>query len=335
MIRQRQRNRGFSFVELLIAMTILSIMMIMVVQFMSTSSGAYRKTKKNLNVQTDALQVMEQMSDTIVQANYIRVSLNAADNKAYILDSKTQNDDGTKTKTSESRTLQAVSSPSILSSITYDFVPDNYGNYVKRSGDERKVILDTDTYQLLSKSGSAYPLTGDYDDVADVRSFRALMSGSVNYYVKPEYIYVEYTSKDASGADVLGHAIFYIKKIKTDDYNIYMYRYQDDNKEHGFSYAKNKVVALSNKTDSVEGLLTDKVKDFYMSANSEGNAVLFNAMFLNGGYQYNSVEPVQFRNSNVLTVRPQDLYKKAEESSTTQDPNNGTTVGPEGTTGSE
>lgn len=331
-MRQRQHNKGFTFIELLIGMAILSIMMISIVQFMSTSSGAYRKTKKNLNVQTDAMQTMEQITDTLVQANYIRVSLNAAENHAYLIESKSQNDDGSKTATSETRTVQAVTTPAILSTIKYDFVPDNYGNYVNRSSDERKVILDYDTYQIISEKGLAYPLTGDYDYDAtgstDVRSFRALMSGSVNYYVKPEFIYLEYTSKDASDNDVLGHAIYYIKKIKDDDYNIYMYRYQNNDRNKGYAYAKDKVIALSNKSDSVEGLVTDKIKDFYLSANTDGNAVLLNAMFLNEGYQYNAVEPVVFRNSNVLTVRPQDLYKKADEDTTTEDPNNGVTTGP-------
>lgn len=330
MVRRRQHNRGFSFIELLIGMTILSIMMIMVVQFMSTSSGAYRKTKKNLNVQTDAMQTMEQITDTIVQASYIRVSVSPADKNAYLIESKTQNDDGTKTSTSDSRKTQAVTTPAILSTINYDFVPDNYGNYVNRTAKERKVILDYDTYQIISEKGASYPLTGDYDAASgtDVRSFRALMSGSVNYYVKPEFIYIEYTSKDASGTDVLGHAIFYVKKIKTDKYNIYMYRYQDNDRNNGYDYAKDKVIALSNKADSVEGLVTDKIKDFYLSANTEGNAVLLNAMFVNDGYQYNAVEPVVFRNSNVLTVRPQDLYKKADADATTEDPNNGVTTGP-------
>ncbi len=331
-MRERQRNKGFTFIELLIGMAILSIMMISLVQFMSTSSGAYRKTKKNLNVQTDAMQTMEQISDTLVQANYIRVSVDATENHAYLIEAKSQNDDGSKTANKDMRTVQAVTSPAILATVNYDFVPDNYGNYVNRSSDERKVILDYDTYQIISEKGATYPLTGDYDydssGSTDVRSFRALMSGSVNYYVKPEFIYVEYTSKDASGNDVLGHAIFYVKKIKEDDYNIYLYRYQDDNRNNGYAYAKSKVIALSNKTDSVEGLVTDKIKDFYLSANTDGNAVLLNAMFLNDGYQYNAVEPVVFRNSNVLTVRPQDLYKKADDDATTEDPNNGVTTGP-------
>ena len=47
--KARKHNQGFSLIELLIALTILSIVMIMVVQFMSTSSAAYRKNEKNLN----------------------------------------------------------------------------------------------------------------------------------------------------------------------------------------------------------------------------------------------------------------------------------------------
>lgn len=78
------RNKGFSFVELLVAMTILSVVMILVTQFMSTSTGALGKTKKNLSIQTEALEIGEQISDVIMQASYIRVEDN--NGNYYVVD---------------------------------------------------------------------------------------------------------------------------------------------------------------------------------------------------------------------------------------------------------
>lgn len=324
MKKRIQHNRGFTLIELLIGVAILSIMMIMMVQFMSTTSGSYRKTKKNMNVQTEAMQTMEQLSDTLMQAKYIRVA--SADQKAYTLTSKSQDDTGAKVTTKDSRKLEEVTSVPYLGTIDYDFVPDNYGNYVNKNTTSRKVIVDFDTYEIVATDGTAYPITDDYDfadGLNPVRSFRTLKAGDTNYYIKPEYIYIEYASKTSTGADITGHVMFYIK-----DDSIYLYRYQSDDKTKGYAYAKSKADALAGTSGSVEGLLTKQIQDFYLSADTDGNAVLLNVMFENGGYLYNAVEPVIFRNSNVLTVRPQNLYKKADSGGTTQDPDNGTTKDP-------
>ena len=48
MKKSKRNNKGFSIIELLVSIAILSIIMLVVVQFMSTTSGAYQKNKKNL-----------------------------------------------------------------------------------------------------------------------------------------------------------------------------------------------------------------------------------------------------------------------------------------------
>lgn len=295
MNKKNQHNKGFTLIELLIAMAIFSIVMLMVVQFMSTTSGAYRKTKKNLNVQTEAQQVMEQISDTLMQANYIQVR--AQGGKAYTIKT-TQAEKGT-----DNRIVTEVSGVAIDS----DFVPDNYPNYVKPAANpERQIIVNYDTYQLVGlESGTAkpYPFTGDYEEGAGVKSFRALKPSTDYYYIKPEYIYAEYV--DGAGDTI--HVIYYFSKSGTDDMKVYMHRYKSNNKMDIFSHAKGLVDAAC--TGSKDGFVTSKIKDFYLSADVEGGALLTNVMFENDGYQYNAVETIKFRNSNVLTVRPQKLYK--------------------------
>ncbi len=84
MNEKMKQNKGFSFLELLVAMTILSVVMILVTQFMSTSTGAIGKTNKNLDIQTEALEIGEQISDIIMQASYIRVQ--DVNGKNYVVD---------------------------------------------------------------------------------------------------------------------------------------------------------------------------------------------------------------------------------------------------------
>ena len=330
----KKTNQGFSLIELLIAMTILSIIMIMIVQFMSTSSGAYRKTKKNLNIQTESMQVMEQMADTLMQANYVRVS--TKDDGMYTI---TKTDKNTKNQ-------RVVDEAASYDAVKFDFVPDNYGNYALNDTlktTSRGVIVDFTTFEVLDSSGKPYPLDTDSDFISPdepVRSFRYLKSGGDYQYIKPEFIYAEYARQADDGTAITVHVIYYITDItdtRDNTCSIYVNRYETQTDAEAItknyewarqqmlnklgasvSAAASKKSAVTDKftsanttiTGDVEGLLTDRISDFYLSADSEGNAFLANILFVDEGYEYNVVETISFRNSNVLTVRPQQLYKK-------------------------
>ncbi|MGN0154495.1 MAG: type II secretion system protein J [Lachnospiraceae bacterium] len=320
MEKRIEHNKGFTLIELLIAMALLSIVMVMVVQFMSNTSGAYRKTKKNLAVQTEASEVMNQISDTLVQATYIRVSIDG--DECYIIKKSEQSKQNKRSITKDT------------AGIDCDFVPDNYGNYASTGSvfdTTRKTVVNFDTYELVSakKGEGNYPLTTDADYHSTdkvVRSFRMLRKGdnvsgdiasgdveSPYRYVIPKYLYVEYASPTFGNTM---HVLYYFVKQKDGKhYSIYMDRYEtaDGDLTKGFNYAKN---ALKTKlggldADSIskdaEGLLTKIVSDFYLSADVDGNAILTNVLFESSGYQYNTVETINLRNSNVLSVRPQKL----------------------------
>jgi len=377
----RKQNQGFSLIELLISMALLSIVMVMVVTFMGSSQAAYRKTKSNLNLQTEAMQVMEQMSDTMMQASYIRIA--TKDKGMYYINKE-------EPSSTNKRTVTEVKDTDYHAIEDYDFVPDNYGNYALNcdlTEDSREVIVDFDNadmslrYRLVDRSDKAYPLDSDKDLITGtgVRSFRALrpminVSGievADDYrYIKPEFIYLEYLDsanvqkvskekkdehgnvvKDDAGNPVfedvyeygLYHVIYYITDItseRNDTCSIYMYRKRTDPgdytenyktmKEHilkdmlGYSSAdkakqEKSYTAFTTEEESittsdVEGLVTNKISDFYVSADSDGNSLLCNILFKDSGYEYNSVESVNFRNSSVLTVRPQKLYKRMDKS---------------------
>lgn len=75
-MKRLNSNSGFSFVELLISIAILSIIMIAIGQFMGTSSKSYTRTNADISVQTTAQQVYNQISDNMMQANVIRIGVN-------------------------------------------------------------------------------------------------------------------------------------------------------------------------------------------------------------------------------------------------------------------
>lgn len=335
MKKTKKVNQGFSLIELLIAMTILSIVMIMIVSFMSTTSAAYRKTKKNLNIQTESMKVLEQLSDTIMQAKYIRIV--TKDEGMYTV----------KVDTSSGSSERMVQEVTLTTPVTYDFVPDNYGNYAKNCDmqemDERKVIVDFSTFEIVDEDDNNYPLSSDTDVASgtNVRSARALKPAGTYNYIKPEYIYAEYLKEKDDGSIVTEHVLFHITDIvdqvdKT--CSIYMCRAESsgttviglksmiDTMEN--MLGKSQTVAVRESADAtvftantesavtlqkidagVDGLVTDKVSDFYLSADVEGNSLLTNILFKDDSFEYNVAETINFRNSNVLTVRPQKLYK--------------------------
>lgn len=301
MENQMNKNKGFSLIELLIAVAILSIVMIMVTQFMSTTSGALSKTKKNLAIQTEAMELGEQLSDSLAQATYIRVC--TKDNVTYKLNNQL---DSNKRK---NRTASAEGSVKVGSS-NAELVVDNYPNYLKNGDSSRKIILNDTNYTLVNESGKAYPLSGDEDTTA-VQSFRLLTSNNIAsepLYVLPKYIYLRYQKK-VNGTENEAYVIYYFK-----DKEIYMDRGDLSGTllADGYQNAVNKVTTKSAKGKGENGLLTENLTDCYFSANSEENTVILDMLLTDSRYNkytYNYTETVLLRNSNVLTVKPQKMFR--------------------------
>ena len=126
--------------------------------------------------------------------------------------------------------------------------------------------------------------------------------------MEPEYIYAEYNILDASGKPTQVESVIYrfVDNAKG-GISIYLGRKTWDRNTASRWLSTLNAIDISKDT----GLLTKNLSDFYLSADAEGNALMIDALFDIKGYKYNAAETVKFRNSSVLTVRPQNLYKKA------------------------
>jgi hypothetical protein len=67
-----------------------------------------------------------------------------------------------------------------------------------------------------------------------------------------------------------------------------------------------------SKPEAATGRLTKHIQDFYLSANAEGNSFMINSVMAVSEYKYRTEETIKLRNSNVLSVRPQNQYKISE-----------------------
>ena len=244
---------------------------------MASTVASYRKNKESLKLQSDSSRVMTQLSDAICQANYIRI---------------------------------ASADPAI----TYQLVPDNYANYVNPDKTTyRKVVVSPTDYRLVdsTKKDSYYPLSGDLDSAADVRSFRILAEDYKDKETKDgfiaNYIYIEYVDKDASGANITKAVIFKWDK-STSELRMWRNDSVDVSAIDRFATAKANIDALSG----TNGLITSLVKDFRILANVDEESLLTYIKFENGKYNYEMNEAIKFRNSEVLTVSPQKLFKTIE-----------------------
>lgn len=298
-------------IELLISLALLSIIMVMVVQFMSSTAGAQKKTKENIKVQTEAKEVMTNIMDGLVTASYVQVR--SKNGVVYTMN---------KTTGSRKEALSpATGSISVIPTSSTTIVPDNFGNYNKMVdadgnyiGGERKVIVDMDTFQLPGEkvADGNYPLKGDLhrSAISDARSFRILkqeVAGNDTYlYIEPLYIYAEYNIVGPGGTQQVESVMYKFVDNAKGNISIYLSRNTWDRNTASRWYT----ALISTSTSDDTGLLTKNLSDFYLSADAEGNALMIDALFDIKGYKYNAAETVKFRNSSVLTVRPQNLYKK-------------------------
>ena len=341
-----KHNKGFSLVELLVSIAILSIIMVMVVQFMGTASVSLRRTRKQMDLQTGAMEFREQLSDVLMQSTYVRVQ--TKDVNGYKIDTEletaTINKKRKRVDSASASPSNVTSTALMTSGSNMTFVSDNYPSYCKAGSKDLDIYIDKNNFTLLGKdaSGTQYPASVDNS----IKSFRFLSDGVVSgdtYYVKPEYIYVRYhPTYDIDGSGNTNNIItkeYYAIYHFTSDNKVYMYKgeVQTPNvaTDDGFAYAVSK---LQNETgenasnDKYMGLMLDLVREVYVSFDTEANTVMLSAQLYDSEqpksrrglendsaytkYIYDYEDSIVFRNSHALTVAPNKLYKREVVTST-------------------
>jgi prepilin-type N-terminal cleavage/methylation domain-containing protein len=72
MTQRKKDNRGFTFIEMLAAVSILAIVMVSLAFIMSYSSRNYRSLNEEVTLQTEAQIIMNQMNDLIIEGYNVK-----------------------------------------------------------------------------------------------------------------------------------------------------------------------------------------------------------------------------------------------------------------------
>jgi len=70
---KKRNNKGVTLVELLVSLTVLSVLMIAVIGFMTVFINIYRNRKRSRSIQQTAQSIYDNMSDAIMQADIIEI----------------------------------------------------------------------------------------------------------------------------------------------------------------------------------------------------------------------------------------------------------------------
>lgn len=73
-MKQKKNNKGFTFIELLVCMTILSMIVIYVVCMLNAGIVSSNRGNAEIRVQTNAQQSYNQIADSIMQATTVEIS---------------------------------------------------------------------------------------------------------------------------------------------------------------------------------------------------------------------------------------------------------------------
>lgn len=297
MVRRKLNNEGFTFVELVIAVAILSIITVSIATFMATTSRVYSKTTHNNEVQSQAVEVYDQISNCIMQANKI------------VLCGYTWNE-------------SAGSFDTTLKYFVSDNLPYAQGTSSSVAGyDSNGNLVDSDhnlitTFYKASSEASDSPTTQS----GKMYAFKSLKEEDVSdpnkqniKEIKVKALYLEYQTKTGKATNDPTiypnypyencYATFYV----SDDGDLYLKRHYDS--DAGISNYRidssvtNPPIAVLDMYPTTSSLLCKTLEDdgFRVMVDADNNSIGLVLNFDNYTMTYDTLGMVKIRNKAVLT----------------------------------
>ncbi len=280
MVKQKLNNKGFSFVELVIAVAILAVIMVSISSFMASTTAVYTRTTKDNEVQIEAQNVYNTITNSIMQADDI---------------------------------VMFLYQPSAASSGNYTvYVSGNHpdaagvdrttGKLVKKDGVQYKPLR-----YLVPMANSTGGCGGYYPtSIYAFSSLKTVDASNVSTYTEYDVksMMISYQTKNASGNYVKASVTYTVGS----DGNLYMNRHVEG--EASWKNGSNTYEGRVDMEESADNLLTDNLNytdykncGFKVVVDAESNSIGISLDFKNASFTYESLGMTKIRNSNVL-ARP-------------------------------
>ena len=236
----RNKDKGFTFIELILYMAILGIFMVAVMSLISTTVASHKKQSSRQKLQSQATETYDAIADILMGASDIKI-----DGTAYV-----------QTGTS----FTQVTGSFIVPEDTY-VKSAGSGSTLRKQGGVADVIQDivSDSGVIKKKSNSYY--------IADVKPFGgAGASEDVHTFIDADYLWVQYSSE-------LDKTAFCTITYSKTDKKLYVFR--QEMSDETLNQAKQDLKSSdSAKVNQAQAVLSSCTK--YVDASSKKGTVLAN-----------------------------------------------------------
>ena len=236
----RNKDKGFTFIELILYMAILGIFMVAVMSLISTTVASHKKQSSRQKLQSQATETYDAIADILMGASDIKI-----DGTAYV-----------QTGTS----FTQVTGSFIVPEDTY-VKSAGSGSTLRKQGGVADVIQD-----IVSDSGVIKKKSNSYD-IADVKPFGgAGASEDVHTFIDADYLWVQYSSE-------LDKTAFCTITYSKTDKKLYVFRQEmsDETLNQAKQDLKSSEAAKVNQAQAVLSSCTK-----YVDASSKKGTVLAN-----------------------------------------------------------
>lgn len=236
----RNKDKGFTFIELILYMAILGIFMVAVMSLISTTVASHKKQSSRQKLQSQATETYDAIADILMGASDIKI-----DGTAYV-----------QTRTS----FTQVTGSFIVPEDTY-VKSAGSGSTLRKQGGVADVIQD-----IVSDSGVIKKKSNSYD-IADVKPFGgAGASEDVHTFIDADYLWVQYSSE-------LDKTAFCTITYSKTDKKLYVFR--QEMSDETLNQAKQDLKSSdSAKVNQAQAVLSSCTK--YVDASSKKGTVLAN-----------------------------------------------------------
>lgn len=236
----RNKDKGFTFIELILYMAILGIFMVAVMSLISTTVASHKKQSSRQKLQSQATETYDAIADILMGASDIKI-----DGTAYV-----------QTGTS----FTQVTGSFIVPEDTY-VKSAGSGSTLRKQGGVADVIQD-----IVSDSGVIKKKSNSYD-IADVKPFGgAGASEDVHTFIDADYLWVQYSSE-------LDKTAFCTITYSKTDMKLYVFR--QEMSDETLNQAKQDLKSSdSAKVNQAQAVLSSCTK--YVDASSKKGTVLAN-----------------------------------------------------------